>query len=142
MSVPPTDNNESLLDLPPVAMPQGAESNIDAQEPVKQQGTEVNPEFLPAQPAAQNDPTVALQPVVAPVTNAAHDDLTAQIKTDQSGAAASQIADDVDLIEKEWVDRAKDIVNKTKHDPKLQSQELNKVKADYIKQRFNKDLRT
>jgi hypothetical protein len=51
------------------------------------------------------------------------------------------IADDIDLIEKEWVVKAKEIVAKTKDDPYRQNQEMSKVKADYLKKRYNKDLR-
>lgn len=50
------------------------------------------------------------------------------------------IADDTDLIEKEWVEKAKEIVGKTRNDPYLQNQEINKVKADYLKKRYNKDV--
>ncbi len=51
------------------------------------------------------------------------------------------IADDNDLIEKEWVAKAKQIVNKTKNDPHLQNIEMNQYKATYIKKRFNKDVK-
>lgn len=54
---------------------------------------------------------------------------------------APQIADDNDLIEKEWVNKAKLIVAKTKDDPREQSKELYKYKADYIKKRYNKDIK-
>lgn len=55
--------------------------------------------------------------------------------------ATPQIADDADLIEKEWVDKAKQIVDHTRHDPHLQSKEMNTMKADYLKKRYNKDLK-
>lgn len=51
------------------------------------------------------------------------------------------IADDADLIEKEWVNRAKAVVEQTKADPYAQNKALGKVKADYIKKRYNKDIR-
>ena len=51
-------------------------------------------------------------------------------------------ASDVDVIEKAWVDKAKAIVAATRNDPKLQSAELGKVKATYIKARFHKDIKT
>ncbi len=50
------------------------------------------------------------------------------------------IADDVDLIEKEWVEKAKEIVNKTKDNPYLQNKAISEIKTDYIKKRYNKDL--
>lgn len=52
-----------------------------------------------------------------------------------------QIADDTDLIEKEWVIKAKHIVAQTAQDPYLQNKEMSKVKADYLKKRYNKDLK-
>lgn len=54
-----------------------------------------------------------------------------------SGLSAS----DADIIEKEWVDRAKQVVNTTLNDPFKQQNMLNDVKADYMKKRFNKDIK-
>jgi len=51
------------------------------------------------------------------------------------------IADDSDLIEKEWVMKAKAIVAYTQDDPHRQNEEMTKVKADYLKKRYNKDLK-
>lgn len=74
---------------------------------------------------------------------------TASLKN-QTGVASSSsvssttnspmIADDVDLIEKEWVEKAKEIVNKTKDNPYLQNKAISEIKTDYIKKRYNKDL--
>jgi hypothetical protein len=51
------------------------------------------------------------------------------------------MADDTDLIEKEWVVKAKEIVARTKHDPYQQNKEVERVKADYLKKRYNKDVK-
>ncbi|MBP7807320.1 hypothetical protein KA047_02380 [Candidatus Saccharibacteria bacterium] len=51
------------------------------------------------------------------------------------------MADDADLIEKEWVNKAKAIVDNTRNDPHLQNKQINLVKADYIKKRYNKDIK-
>lgn len=50
-------------------------------------------------------------------------------------------ADDLDLIEKEWVTKAKQVVDKTQGDPYEQSNEINKIKADYIKKRYNRAIK-
>jgi hypothetical protein len=50
-------------------------------------------------------------------------------------------AADLDLIEKEWVIKAKQIVASTHGDPHKQNKEINKIKADYIKKRYNKDIK-
>lgn len=47
-------------------------------------------------------------------------------------------ADDVDLIEKAWIRKAKDIVAMTLNDPHEQNKQLNKMKSDYIEKRFSK----
>jgi len=49
-------------------------------------------------------------------------------------------AQDADLIEKEWVQRAKSLVAQTQDDPFKQKNEMSKIKADYIKKRFNKTI--
>lgn len=56
-------------------------------------------------------------------------------------AAMPTIADDNDLIEKEWVMKAKAIVERTRHDPYQQNKEVEKMKADYLKKRYNKDIK-
>jgi hypothetical protein len=48
------------------------------------------------------------------------------------------VADDSDLIEKEWVNKAKSIVERTKEDPYKQSEELKLLKSDYLQKRYNK----
>lgn len=49
-------------------------------------------------------------------------------------------AADSDLIEKEWVERAKQIVDHTKDDPHEQQRAVSQMKADYLKKRYNKDI--
>lgn len=66
------------------------------------------------------------------------DDHAAQAK--QLAGASPQIADDADLIEKEWVEKAKEIVAKTRENPYLQNKAINEMKTDYIKKRYNKDI--
>jgi hypothetical protein len=50
-------------------------------------------------------------------------------------------ADDKDLIEKEWVTKAKAIVERTREDPYKQSEELSLLKADYLQKRYNKTIK-
>ncbi|MEI7683090.1 MAG: hypothetical protein WCJ24_02185 [Candidatus Saccharibacteria bacterium] len=51
------------------------------------------------------------------------------------------LADDGDLIEKAWVQKAKAIIEHTKNDPYNQNLEINKVKKDYIQKRYQKDVK-
>jgi hypothetical protein len=58
-----------------------------------------------------------------------------------STSVTPPVSDDEDKIEKEWVDKARHIVEQNKHDPHRQSEELTMVKADYMKQRYNKIIK-
>jgi hypothetical protein len=49
-------------------------------------------------------------------------------------------ASDDDLIEKEWVDKAKKIIMQTKDDPYRREREVNKLQADYLRKRYGKEL--
>ncbi|HRN97155.1 MAG TPA: hypothetical protein PLZ58_01750 [Candidatus Saccharibacteria bacterium] len=53
---------------------------------------------------------------------------------------APLVAGDDDLIEKEWVDKAKKIVAETKNDPYMQEERVNKLQVDYLKKRFGREL--
>lgn len=79
----------------------------------------------PVAPVLPPLPTIAppAAPVQAPVAD-----------TNPSAAA------DEDLIEKEWVEKAKKVIADTKHDPYLQEQEVSKLQADYLKKRYGKTV--
>ncbi len=49
-------------------------------------------------------------------------------------------ANDDDLIEKEWVDKAKQIIAETKDDPHMREKKVNKLQADYLRKRYGKEL--
>lgn len=66
---------------------------------------------------------------------------SAPLASASSSINDSLIADDTDLIEKEWVNKAKQIVEQTKDDPHAQTAEMSKFKAEYQKKRYNKDVK-
>jgi len=53
---------------------------------------------------------------------------------------APLIAKDDDLIEKEWVDKAKKIVSETRDNPYQREEEVNKLQIDYLKKRYGREL--
>jgi len=75
-------------------------------------------------PAAGNTP-LSQQQAAAPAA------LPIQVEEE---AASDEELDQV------WVNKAKDIVEQTRTDPFTQSNELNRVKAEYLKARFDKEL--
>jgi len=52
------------------------------------------------------------------------------------------VAADEDVIEKEWVDKAKKIIEETKDDPFARTNRVNELQKQYLQKRYNKDLGT
>lgn len=50
------------------------------------------------------------------------------------------VAADDDVIEKEWVDKAKQILLETKDDPHSRTEKVNQLQKDYLKKRYGKEL--
>src|SRR5690606_5339317 len=88
------------------------------------------------------------------VTAAAVDDAQSQVQgvvQDDTGISsvviekpqldAPDVAGDLDLIESEWVRKAKEIVNATQGDPYSQNKRINEIKVDYIKKRYNQAIK-
>jgi len=50
------------------------------------------------------------------------------------------VAADQDVIEKEWVDKAKRIVTETQDDPHKRQAEVNELQKDYLQKRYGKQL--
>jgi len=48
------------------------------------------------------------------------------------------VAADEDLIEKQWVDSAKRIIEETRSDPYRQGEAINRLQADYLQKRYGK----
>ena len=76
-----------------------------------------------------------------------HNDIEQAIKaansptTDAAGHSPFT-ANDSDLIEDEWVEAAKKIIESNASDPFQQSKAMIALKADYMKKRYNKDIKT
>jgi hypothetical protein len=66
---------------------------------------------------------------------------TSGATTTSNSTAGFRVADDKDVIEPEWVHKAKAIVLTTSEDPYKQSEELTVFKADYMQKRYNKTVK-
>jgi hypothetical protein len=62
------------------------------------------------------------------------------LRNDTLAADTPLVASDDDLIEREWVDKAKKIIIRTKDDPYLREQEVGKLQADYLRKRYGREL--
>lgn len=67
---------------------------------------------------------------------------------DQAGSdAGAPVSDDVplvaadeDVIEKEWVDKAKKIISETKDDPHAREQQIKKLQVEYLRKRYGREI--
>lgn len=92
------------------------------------------------QPGGASIPTVPSVPAPPPQPQP-DPSSDAATSTTSASVANPTVADDVDVIEKEWVDRAKKVVNDTKNDPHLQEKEVSKIQADYLMKRYGKKMK-
>lgn len=131
----PNTYEQSGLRLPE---PVDYDSTVGTEQGPKANGPEALPE-LHAQmvPLA---PLASAPPLSVPPTLGQTQVQTVQGSTSSAGAA-TLTASDADLIEKEWVDKAKQIVEQSKEDPHMQSSQMSRFKAEYMKKRYNKDIK-
>ena len=129
------------------------EAARSVQEFVIPSGTEYAPDVAPSpapqevapmvgeganQNAGMTLPPVVPQPIVPPPTTPPTTSPAVGVQADPNPV----VADDVDVIEKEWVDKARKIVDKSKDDPYLQELEVGKLQADYMKKRYGKEIKS
>jgi hypothetical protein len=128
-------SSNEAMQLPPPVMEQAPETTGS----VPPEKAPTAAERVAAQvPAAA--PALPVIPLPIPPT-------TGQTATTSTGSAAAPPVsaapptDDGDLIEKEWVSKAKRIVERNRDDPYKQSDELTVFKADYMKKRYGKNIK-
>ncbi|MCA9332371.1 hypothetical protein KDA00_00690 [Candidatus Saccharibacteria bacterium] len=139
---PTNDNNVPPMELPSVSpemqgngpeQPNSVEMTEIASSQALEQGVS---QSAPVDPSSTTN--LGPQPAVA----ASGFDMTSAVPIQPvQQASMPAIADDNDLIEKEWVDKAKQIVEHTRSDPHEQNKEVTKMKVDYLKKRYNKDIK-
>lgn len=124
--------SNELPQIPDGSLPEQAAQPMYGAETLRSQAIEAGQTTPPAQggyvPQPQALPIPPLQQSAPPTLG-------------DPSVAMPTIADDADLIEKEWVEKAKEIVARTRHDPYEQNKEVERMKADYMKKRYNKDIK-
>ncbi|HEX7484340.1 MAG TPA: hypothetical protein VF281_04275 [Candidatus Saccharimonadales bacterium] len=109
-------------------MPSNPETGIETGAERVEQRSEVAPAAVNTMPVL---PTIQVVPAPTVVS-----DNAPVPPVDDTPIAAN----DDDLIEKEWVDKAKKIIMQTKDDPYRREQEVGKLQADYLRKRYGKEL--
>jgi len=132
---PGSGENQVNFELPQT--PQGELVEDKSLEELPTKSPENRPQGQSVQASSAAASSIALPSnTVAGMLN---DDGSAQ--TQASSTIPHATAKDTDRIEKVWVDKAKAIISKTKDDPFEQKHEISRVKAEYIKNRFNKTIK-
>lgn len=94
---------------------------------------------------AERAPALSLPTAAPPISTIPLPGPQASAPTDAAAAVTTSppvaINDDGDLIEKAWVDKAKQIVERTRDDPHKQSEAMTVFKADYMKKRYGKNIK-
>jgi hypothetical protein len=124
---PQSANSPDLRMPPPDVGPDGSavgQEQVGAQPP--------QPKFSDAIDTVLVDPNGAL-PSPAPVSGSS--------MSTQDDTRVNTADDDNDSLDEEWIQKAKVIVDQTKADPYQQSIEISKVKANYLKTHYNKDIK-
>lgn len=123
---------------PPVSYEQSAEraqdlvSGVASEKGVEQIGERRGETFAQASTTpVLPPPVVSVAPVPTP---------NGSMAQPNTASDTPLVAADEDLIEKEWVDKAKKIVEETKDDPYKREQEVGKLQADYLRKRYGKEL--
>lgn len=96
-----------------------------------------NPEVMPPQPSQVQ------YSVASPVAAGAVPMPIAQPLPSVDGAAAvpTDGGDDATDLDKQLIEKAKAIVERTKADPYVESSEISKAKAEYLRVRYNKHIK-
>lgn len=138
----PSNNEAFGIQLPPPVMEQAPAGLTPeaAQISAEQGGAQAaRAEAAPtSQPSGGSAPMPTSIPLPTAPAAPAQQPTGAPLSTP---TASLQASDDSDLIEKEWVNKAKMIVERTRDDPYKQSEELTMVKIDYMKKRYNKTIK-
>ncbi len=123
------EQSPSLPPVTPEVVPGSFEPQLEQapqpfeREPLPQEASVTQPQqTMPALP----------QPVVSVVDD---DDATAALLT-----ALPDVAADDDLIEKEWVNKAKHIIAETADDPHAREQAISQLQKEYLRKRYGKEV--
>lgn len=118
--------------------PQGQGGEFGQNLPSPERTGEATPEREQYMQQVDRAPVLAPPPVVVP---AVPQPVPAQPAPQQAADVTNPVAAaDDDLIEKEWVDKAKKIIAETKDDPYRREREVSRLQADYLRKRYGKEL--
>jgi hypothetical protein len=90
---------------------------------------------MPAMPDPQASPAIPQAPTIMPVVPTPSTEPAAASAT--SVVQGPAVAEDVDVIEKEWVDKANAVVKANADDPHAEEEAVEELQVDYLKKRYD-----
>lgn len=135
----PSSNNPGM-ELPP-PLPESGQLPSTSESESKKPQSELQPAPNFEKAGNSNAAQAAPLSIPLPITPKVPQSTSQTDDSNTTNPASLQIADEKDLIEKEWVNKAKAIVERTRNDPYKQSEDLTLLKADYMKKQFNKTIK-
>ena len=127
-------------ELPSVSPPSTQEAVGAFSNPEVSSGGLVERHEQSARPSGEHAATPP--PIVLPAPTVVVPEPDDGTATPVTTVALPTVANDDDLIEKEWVDKAKKVIAETKDDPYRREQEVNRLQADYLSKRYGRELGT
>lgn len=79
-------------------------------------------------------------PMMPPVAQPALDPATSTVVADDQASTNPVAANDDDVIEKEWVDRAKQVILQTRDNPFAREKAIGELQRDYLMKRYGRQV--
>lgn len=112
----------SQVPVSPEILPAASPERVEQRSPI---------ELAPPPPMPMPPMPPVVQPVVVATPDPVADDVT---------AANPIAANDDDVIEKEWVDRAKQVILQTKDNPFAREKAIGELQRDYLMKRYGRQV--
>jgi hypothetical protein len=124
-------DNPPDLRMPPPSVEPGVPGSIGAPESASPGVVSDAPDTVLVSPNG-NSPKLPITDIGSPAAGAS---------TQDDSQAPPTSDDDNDSLDEEWIQKAKLIVDQTRADPYQQSKEISRVKANFLKTHYNKDIK-
>lgn len=128
------------LGLPPPSIEKGGPVFDPSMHTMQHHKAELEP-ISAEMPSVAMPPALPVLPTMPTMPDPLSNAQVLPVAAQSASPAAVATDDNSDDLDEEWVNKAKAIVEQTKSDPFLESRELSKVKADYLKIRYNKQIK-
>jgi hypothetical protein len=139
----PSSSESGGMNLPPpMTGGEGSPSPVTAESAPAVPEQAARPEQQTGAPLAQPLNSSAEQGMALPLPSSAPSFNTPGGVASTTDSTDAMSKDEAASNEKIWVEKAKQVVERTREDPYRQSEELTVVKAEYLKQRYNKTIKT